>query len=1017
MRTLLRAGHRDAQGRTGTDRDRPGQTGTGTNRDKHGPVSLLQPTHYETLDTTYFGKCNVSVHALIHYESFHRELSCKSFSPPPDLVQHKAKHCVCLETQHGPRCKSNLLVRNRIQAADERNTYLPFCTCGCVKLNEKMNGVAGIFFHLSHLDETHDPGAEPQSPDFSFTLILIFTETSSADVVSGRKTRLPDDRHRLHANMRTIYRLRSTVYTLVIDAVEMPYKNPVFPTGTFIFSFASLNITEEKATCPLGYFPCGNLTICLPQLLHCNGIDDCGNQADEENCGDNNGWPHLFDKYFGMPSHNAGTRSNICLLGVVPELCQCRELELDCGSAQLRDVPAVAVNVTMMSLQRNRLHKLRENTFSNYQSLQKLYLQHNRIQDVSPDAFRGLFNLTRLYLSYNKISVLMPGVFRDLHKLEWLILENNNVRQISPMTFSGLNSLVLLVLLNNSLTKLDDICREMPRLNWLDLEGNLIETIGNVSFCSCHMLTVLVLQRNRISHVHEQALSVLQKLGELDLSNNRLVAIPPNLFVLLGDLLQLNISYNPIVELQVDHFDNLHKLKSLSIEGIEIGNIQRRMFEPLKYLTHIYFKKFQYCGYAPHVRSCKPNTDGISSFEDLLANIVLRVFVWVVSATTCFGNIFVICMRSYIRSENKLHAMCIISLCCADGLMGIYLFMIGAYDLKFRGEYNRHAQAWMDSSQCQVIGSLAMLSTEVSVLLLTYLTLEKYICIVYPFQYLTPGWRRTVTILLGIWVFGFIVAFLPLACKGLFRNFYGTNGVCFPLHSEQPETLWAHVYSIIIFLGLNLVAFLIIVLAYASMFYNIQRTGTQATKYSNHIKKEVTIAKRFFSIVVTDSLCWIPIFILKILSLLQVEIPGTISSWVVVFILPINSALNPILYTLTTRPFKETILQVWANYRQRRPLLSGHPAHHPSLTWQETWPLQDNSHGLSPPARAVEMTSTLAGLTPVENANDGYNDIIACTQQQQQQQQKQCTVVSVCSPQQAMLHMLTYTRTQTNELI
>ncbi|XP_013125753.1 relaxin receptor 1 isoform X5 [Oreochromis niloticus] len=649
----------------------------------------------------------------------------------------------------------------------------------------------------------------------------------------------------------------------------------VYIAVAFAYGVWALNMTEEKRTCPLGYFPCGNLTFCLPQLMHCNGIDDCGNQADEENCGDNNGWPHLFDKYFGMPSHNARTKSNVCLLGVVPELCQCRDLELDCDGAHFQDIPVVAMNVTMMSLQRNGLRKLRANTFFKYQSLQKLYLQHNKIQDVSPDAFRGLYNLTRLYLSNNRISVLMPGVFRDLHKLEWLILENNSIHQISSTTFSGLNSLVLLVLLNNSLTKLDDICREMPRLNWLDLEGNLIEVIGNASFSSCTMLTVLVLQRNRISYVHEQAFSVLQKLGELDLSRNRLAAIPPNLFVLLEDLLQLNISYNPIMELQVDHFDKLHKLKSLSIEGIEIGNIQRRMFEPLKYLTHIYFKKFQYCGYAPHVRSCKPNTDGISSFENLLANIVLRVFVWVVSATTCFGNIFVICMRSYIRSENKLHAMCIISLCCADGLMGIYLFMIGAYDLKFRGEYNRHAQAWMDSSQCQVIGSLAMLSTEVSVLLLTYLTLEKYICIVYPFQYLTPGWRRTVTILLGIWVFGFIIAFLPLVCKGLFRNFYGTNGVCFPLHSEQPETLWAHVYSIVIFLGLNLVAFLIIVLSYASMFYNIQRTGTQTTKYSNHIKKEVTIAKRFFSIVITDSLCWIPIFILKILSLLQVlSAPG-----------------------------------------------------------------------------------------------------------------------------------------------
>lgn len=78
--------------------------------------------------------------------------------------------------------------------------------------------------------------------------------------------------------------------------------------------------------------------------------------------------------------------------------------------------------------------------------------------------------------------------------------------------------------------------------------------------------------------------------------------------------------------------------------------------------------------------------------------------------------------------------------------------------------------------------------------------------------------------------------------------------------------------------GLNLAAFLIIVLSYGSMFYNIQRTGTQTTKYSNHIKKELTIAKRFFSIVITDSLCWIPIFVLKILSLMQVEIPGKLDT-------------------------------------------------------------------------------------------------------------------------------------------
>ncbi|KAM7374471.1 hypothetical protein PAMP_007127 [Pampus punctatissimus] len=121
-------------------------------------------------------------------------------------------------------------------------------------------------------------------------------------------------------------------------------------------------------------------------------------------------------------------------------------------------------------------------------------------------------------------------------------------------------------------------------------------------------------------------------------------------------------------------------------------------------------------------------------------------------------------------------------------------------------------------------------------------------------------------------------------------------------------------------LGLNLVAFLVILFSYSSMFYSIYKTGINATDLRSRLHRDVAVANRFFFIVFSDALCWIPIFLVKVLSLLKVEIPGTISSWVVIFILPINSALNPILYTLTTSFFREQVEVSLCRWQRRHTL-------------------------------------------------------------------------------------------------
>ncbi|PNI60444.1 RXFP2 isoform 2 [Pan troglodytes] len=645
-------------------------------------------------------------------------------------------------------------------------------------------------------------------------------------------------------------------------------------------------------SCQKGYFPCGNLTKCLPRAFHCDGKDDCGNGADEENCGDTSGWATIFDTVHGNANSVALTQE--CFLKQYPQYCDCKETELECVNGDLKSVPMISNNVTLLSLKKNKIHSLPDKVFIKYTKLKKIFLQHNCIRHISRKAFFGLYNLQILYLNHNCITTLRPGIFKDLHQLTWLILDDNPITRISQRLFTGLNSLFFLSMVNNYLEALPkQMCAQMPQLNWVDLEGNRIKYLTNSTFLSCDSLTVL------------------------DLSSNMITELSPHLFKDLKLLQKLNLSSNPLMYLHKNQFESLKQLQSLDLERIEIPNINTRMFQPMKNLSHIYFKNFRYCSYAPHVRICMPLTDGISSFEDLLANNILRIFVWVIAFITCFGNLFVIGMRSFIKAENTTHAMSIKILCCADCLMGVYLFFVGFFDIKYRGQYQKYALLWMESVQCRLMGFLAMLSTEVSVLLLTYLTLEKFLVIVFPFSNIRPGKRQASVILICIWMVGFLIAVIPFWNKDYFGNFYGKNGVCFPLYYDQTEDIGSKGYSLGIFLGVNLLAFLIIVFSYITMFCSIQKTTLQTTEVRNCFGREVAVANRFFFIVFSDAICWIPVFVVKILSLFRVEIPDTMTSWIVIFFLPVNSALNPILYTLTTNFFKDKLKQLLHKHQRK----------------------------------------------------------------------------------------------------
>ena len=65
------------------------------------------------------------------------------------------------------------------------------------------------------------------------------------------------------------------------------------------------------------------------------------------------------------------------------------------------------------------------------------------------------------------------------------------------------------------------------------------------------------------------------------------------------------------------------------------------------------------------------------------------------------------------------------------------------------------------------------------------------------------------------------------------------------------------------------------------------------------MKDEIKITLKVTAIVATDFLCWFPIIILGILVQTRaVTLPASVYEWLVTCVLPINSAVNPYLYTI-----------------------------------------------------------------------------------------------------------------------
>ncbi|XP_059166427.1 G-protein coupled receptor GRL101-like [Physella acuta] len=299
------------------------------------------------------------------------------------------------------------------------------------------------------------------------------------------------------------------------------------------------------------------------------------------------------------------------------------------------------------------------------------------------------------------------------------------------------------------------------------------------------------------------------------------------------------------------------------------------------------------------VEKCESNDKSISSCTHLIRGVSMRIILWAIGLMALLGNVFALAYRM-IWDRKVLHTVygqSVSNLCISDMIMGFYLIVIGVADEVYRDNYFAHEEEWQYGVVCQVAGFLSTLSSEVTTFFICLITLDRYLTL----RFQTGKYRFTTrtkraSIILS-WLLGFTLALVPVLCSewGIFTS----NSMClaFPLDTAVSGGRY---YAVALFLGLNFVLFLYIMVGQILILRSLSArryVSTFSTVNNSRRIQDVLVARQLSLVAVTNFLAWVPVQIMGTLALAGIELDDDVYVWTAVFVLPLNSALNPLIYS------------------------------------------------------------------------------------------------------------------------
>jgi len=370
----------------------------------------------------------------------------------------------------------------------------------------------------------------------------------------------------------------------------------------------------------------------------------------------------------------------------------------------------------------------------------------------------------------------------------------------------------------------------------------------------------------------------------------------------LDRLKHLNITNNDIEIIKGRTFKGLNALENLLLMGNDIVSMHEDSMRELSSLKLMSVDKKRWCCFSPNQAMCVHSHNDmqlLSSCEHLVASYTLRTLIWLVVIFIFSSNVYVICFWSFRwRNAGKIsnHNLSVVSLALSDILIAMYLGIIGSASLYYEGIFIKVEEDWKSSILCEMASMLSLLSLEMSVFSLFMSSVEKLHVFLHPFQPTPFSSKTIVKLFLLVWIL-----FSSLSSCLTFIILPVPNSLCLPYHFHITDDGRESKFIVISILILGLV-FLIGILFMNVATITILKQSQKAAGRRTSSKDKVALIRTILASS-SNFLSWVVVVPVALMSLSGYELQSDIMAWVAIVGLPLNSILNPAIYTFSTSAF------------------------------------------------------------------------------------------------------------------